>query len=349
MGINELSRVLAGLPPCNRADLPLTPDMESSWQDHRRDLDLLFEQFNACHAHPFERWVENNMGALSSTRAVFYPFSGPDFIFVNILCPQAGTYLLCGLESCEMPPQWESLSCAEVALSLRGIVSSTTHFLRHTYFITKEMRRDFHSTPLRGVVPVLLVFLARSGHIVESVEPVDLDQWGNPFVPENSPVTGVRIAFRTQGVSKTLFYFKQDLRDEHCHLGHPLFQFASRLGEPAVFAKSASYLLHEPYFSHLREWIFNSSASLVQDPSSMPYRSFAQRGWQVSLHGRYIRTLPVFERYEQHDLFEIYQSASVKIPPLDFGIGYLTNPEASSLMIATPLKNNGIAASKAKI
>ncbi len=277
------------------------------------------------------------MGVLRSAPTIFYPFSGPDFIFADILCPRARTYLLCGLESCEMPPDWESLTSAEGAAALRQLISGITHFLRHTYFITKEMRRDFCATPLRGVAPVLLAFLARSGHTVKSLEPVALDHRGRPVAPRESPPTGVKIAFCARGAEKELYYFNQDLRDGHCHQEHPLFRFAASLREPTVFVKSASYLLHEAHFSNLREWIFSRSAALVQDPSSIPYRSFSQRGWQVSLHGRYVRTLPVFERYEQGDLIEMYRSAAPSISPLGFGIGYLTDPEASSLMIATPL------------
>lgn len=344
MRIHELSRLLAGLQPCG-AEHPHA--LDACWREYARDMDLLFDQFNARHARPFERWAENHMGALRSAPAIFYPFSGPDFIFADILCPRAGTYLLCGLESCEMPPEWEALSSEEAGAALRELISGVTHFLRHTYFITKEMRRDFHATPLRGVVPVLLAFLTRAGHIVNSLEPVALDRLGNPFVPGEEAATGVRITFRTHGAEKQLFYFKQDLRDEYCHQEHPLFRFAGRLKDPTVFVKSASYLLHEAHFSHLREWIFDRCASLVQDPSSIPYRSFAQRGWHVRLHGRYVRTLPVFERYEQRDLSEIYETGAATIPRLDFGIGYLTDPDASSLMIATPSTGAGAAAAGA--
>ena len=97
--------------------------------------------------------------------------------------------------------------------------------------------------------------------------------------------------------------------------------------------KSASYLLHEPNFSHIRELIFERSSMLVQDPSSMPYRTLAEKGWTVDLHGRHVEAPASFRKYEQADLV---RASGAGGRSLGFGIGYHTDPRSAALIVGTP-------------
>ena len=304
----------------------------------------MFEEFGVRHAGPFSRWAEAHMDFSRPPDAVFYPFSGPDFTFAHLLYPEAETYLLCGLEFCDLLPEWRSLSEDDADDALRGIVSGMSHFLRWSYFITKDMRETFSSSRLRGVLPFLLVFLARTGHRVESVCAVRLDADGTPVETRPScqtPPSGICISFSKAERAGRLFYFQQDLRDDYCKADGPFLRFAASLGETAAFAKSASYLLHEPYFSNARDFIFAQCSFLVQDPSHMPYRSFAEQGWEVRLHGCYASTLPVFQKYEQPDLIQASRNFGMEERALEFGIGYLADPRTSSLMVAMPSRGGG--------
>ena len=304
----------------------------------------MFEAFHARHAAPFSSWADTHVSFARQPQAVFYPFSGPDFTFAHLLHPKTETYLLCGLESCELLPEWTALSADDIKRALQGIISSISHFLEWSYFITKDMRDALASSRLRGVLPVLLVFLARTGHRIESVSAVRLDPDGTPVETLPSlPGTpaGICIRFSKAEISQRLFYFQQDLRDEHCAANGPFLRFAASLGETAAFAKSASYLLHEPNFSNVRDFIFSKCSLLVQDPSYLPYRSFAEQGWDVTLHGRYAGTLPVFRKYEQPDLIHASGNVGFMQTALGFGIGYLADPKTSSLMVAMPARKGG--------
>ena len=145
-----------------------------------------------------------------STRRIWTGFSGNSMRGTRSLfrAGLSGTWGLCVMSARFLSLQWPGFHLCPSALSAGrdvsfvrlGIVRDAAsvgvagggrncqalrkmfrrHHPRHTYFITKDMRHAFHSTRLRGVLPALLVFLARSGHTVESVEPVDLDSQGNP-------------------------------------------------------------------------------------------------------------------------------------------------------------------------
>lgn len=337
--LNDTARFLAGLPALYGQDAFADMRKSAVWRSHSSQMDGLFHQFGLRHGKPVTAWANANLGYLRSSRSVFYPFSGPDFLFAHLFYPDAETYLLCGLEPCEPLPRWDSLSTEEITSGLDGLVTGLDTILQYSYFITKEMRQDFQSTRFRGVLPSFLVFLVRTGHIVESVNSVQLDASGNPVMlpSSQSTVPGLLIRFRgAGGQPKRLFYFSQNLANDSCKPGGPFLRFASSLGRPAALAKSASYLMHESYFSNIRNHILTQTSGIVQDPSGVPYRSFLEKNWNIELFGNYVRVQDIFKEYEQHDLIQAYQSPAASVRPISFGIGYLTDPSTTSLMIAWP-------------
>ncbi len=335
--LNDAARFLAGMPALGGKDAFRELRGTPQWREHAARMEGLWHDFELRHGHPVSSWASSHIGDLRGANAVFYPFSGPDFLFAHLFYPRAETYLLCGLEPCDPLPNWGWLTPDDIAAGCNGLYDSLDNILQFSYFITKEMKSDFRATQFRGVLPVFLVFLARTGHVVESLDAVRLDGNGSPQVLKQGGGTppGVLIRFRGQGGSKRIFYFTQDLADGACKPGGPFLRFAASLGRPAALAKSASYLMHEPYFSNVRNHILTQTCGIVQDPSGIPYRSFGERGWDVRLYGNYVRTMDIFQKYEQPDLFMAYgggQSAQ----SLPFGIGYLVDPGTTSLMVCRP-------------
>ena len=334
--LNDSARFLAGLPPMSGqdafAELRTTPE----WQAHRRHLDGMWSDFELRHGQQSARWARSEIGDLRSARAVLYPFSGPDYLFAHLFFPSAETYVLCGLEPCDPLPAWGSLSKSDVASGLNGLGTSLNSVLQFSYFITKDMRQDFQATRFRGVLPVFLVFLARTGHVVESVDAVRLDANGSPqiFAAGQSSVPGLLIRARGPNGPKRIFYFSQDLSDSGLSASGPFLRFASSLGRPAAFLKSASYLMHETYFSHIRNHLITQTCGIVQDPSGISYRALRERGMRVTLYGDYQNTIPIFKQYEQTDLAAAYQTEPKR--PLNFSVGYLLDPKTTSLMVARP-------------
>ena len=336
--LNDAARFLAGLDPVGGqntlAQLRTTP----SWQKHKAQLDHMWHDFESRHGVAVSNWARSEISDLRGANAVLYPFSGPDFVFAHLFYPKAETYVMCGLEPCEPLPNWSSLSVSDVEGGLAGLTNSLSNILQFSYFITKDMRQDFQSTRFRGVLPVFLVFLARTGHVVESVDAVKLDGNGSPIVypATQASVSGLLIRARGAHGPKRIFYFSQDLADGALSTNGPFIKFASSLGRPAALLKSASYLMHESYFSHIRNHLLTNTCGIVEDPSGVPWKSFMERNWRMSLYGNYQNTIPIFKQYEQPDLAGAYQDPAYGVRPLSFSIGYLLDPATTSLIVGRP-------------
>jgi hypothetical protein len=336
--LNDIARFLAGLPPLSGQDAFAGLRKTTSWKFHSQRMDDLWDQFAIRHGRPVNAWASSNLGDLRNANSVFYPFSGPDFLFARLFFPNAETYLMCGLEPCDPLPEWNTLKPDDISAGLEGLVSGLDTVLQYSYFITKEMRTDFQATRFRGVLPTFLVFLARTGHVVHSVNAVRLNPDGSPVIYPGGQATvpGLLIRASYGGHEKRIFYFSQDLADDSLKTDGPFLRFAASLGRPVAFAKSASYLMHESYFSHVRNHILTHCSGLVQDPSGVPFRNLIEHGWKVDLYGGYFRAFDPFEQYQQADLTEAYIDPRNHIEPLRFGIGYLTDPKTTSLMVARP-------------
>lgn len=332
---NELARLLAGLDPASTQDPYAQGRATVMWKQHARVLDDLFSKFEREYAGPFSQWARIHLREFRKLSTVFYPFSGPDFMFAHLLHPSAGAYLLGGLETCEAPGD----ACAATFWGSRlellaELEAGIHHFLEHSFFVTAEMRHAFVTKRWNGILAPLLVFLARTGHVITGVERLPLSQ--DPRRPGGTATGAVRICATIEGRPKQIIYLQRHLRDDHCPASDPFYRFVGGFGPLGVFLKSASYLLHEPDFMHLRDFIFGHAAGLVQDPSSMPYAALVERGWRVRVHGRYQRTPRAFPQYEQRDLIRHCQKPGAVGPELPFGFGYHSQPGRASLMIAAP-------------
>jgi hypothetical protein len=336
--LNDTARFLAGLPPERGHDAFSAQRASAAWRAHQLRLNELFAGFDTRLAQRVSVWARSEIGDLRSARAVFYPFSGPDFLFAQMFFPRAETYVMAGLEPCDPIPELRSLSNDDVANGLGGLTNSMMSVLQYSYFITKDMRQDLQATRFRGVLPLFMVFLARTGHVVESVDAVRLGADGSPivFAAGQSHVPGLLIRAHGPGGPKRIFYFSQDLSNGSISPTSPFIRFVSSLGRPAGFVKSASYLMHEDYFSQVRNFLLTQTCGFVQDPSGVPWHILRERPLRLSLYGHYEGPIDTFSNKPQPDLAASYGDPAYHAKPLDFGIGYLLNPSTTSLIVVRP-------------
>lgn len=336
--LTDVARVLAGMDAANgRGDYSTVRELPG-WLTHQQRLNELWGEYQVRHEQPIRAWAAREIRDLVGAPAVFYPFSGPDFLFANAFFPHADTFVLCGLEPAEPLPPLASLSGDEIDAGLSGLRTAINNVMQYSFFITKDMRNDLQATRFRGVLPVLLVFLARSGHTIDSVDTIRLDAGGNPVLSDaaSGNTQGLLIRARgPNGAARRVFYIRQDLSNDSMHAGAPFLRLIDQLGRPPAFTKSASYLMHEDGFSVIRDYLLRRPQAVVQDPSGVPYRAFVQRGWNLRLYGNYLRTLDLFgESCQQPDLAAAYQEGRHGAQPLPFGIGYLYQPSTTCLMVA---------------
>lgn len=334
--INDVARMLAGMEAYGGQSAFAAVRDSSAWPYHQQQMNALWRQHTLGRGQKVHAWAGREIADLQRYRAMFYPFSGPDFLFAQELFPSAETYILCGLEPAEPLPDLRTLTPGEVAVGLNGLRNSLTSIMDAGYFVTKDMRNDLQSTRFRGTLPILLAFLARTGATVDSVDIVQLDGTGTPVLTgvTGGSAPGLMIRFHSGlGGMKRLFYFRQDLSNGSTRLGGAFLTFVAKQGYPPALVKSASYLMHDSGFSNIRHYLTHSTAGLVQDPSGVPYRELINAGLTVDLYGNYQGTLGIFGQ-QQPDLMAAYSSGRHRVQPVDFGFGYLFYPSTTSIMVA---------------
>jgi hypothetical protein len=336
---NDVARFLSGLEPSGGSPLaPLTRDR--AWQHHARSLDAAWTRLERQRLSKIRAW---SAAHLTEPRpAVLYMFSGPDFLYVGAFFPDRTTYVLSGLEPVgEVPAITPSLR-RSLAPALAGLRESVGSALSYSFFITREMKRDLRASRLNGVLPVLYLFLARSGKTVHEVALIGIDKEG-AVVAAGSPdtVPGVKIVFSgREGRMQTLYYFQTDLSD-HGLKRTGFLKFCEKLGIADAFIKSASYLLHSGNFARLRGFLLERTMTLVQDDSGIPVHYFKADEWRLRPFGRYLGPISVFPRRYQRALGEIYRRSSP--PRLEFGVGYRWRPHESNLLLAVRSAKDGLA------
>ena len=318
-GPNDIARFLAGMSSRARSDFQRT----DAWKQHAGQMQVRWDRAER-RLSPIRAFRRTQLGGVGSSH-VFYPFGGPDFLYADAFFPGAGTYALAGLEPIGSIPDLSTLTHTQIATSLRGLQTSISSSLDYSYFLTKDMRRDLAQTNLKGVLPVLYVYLARTGHRIHSVDYVHIAANGTIAAGQAGSAPGVRLSCS----GCTVYYFKTNLSNS----GGGRFQrYMANHAPGTTFIKSASYLLHGGGFSDIRNAIMGSSKAVLQDASGIPYRYYKNAGWDTELFGNYVRTLDMFKGYYQSDLRNAYTAAGPK--PLKFGVGYTFNPSETCLILA---------------
>jgi len=341
---DDTARFLAGLPPSANSPLaPLTKD--PFWQQHAHHFDSIFAREDSAKLSKVRAFSKEYLADKHDT--MLYMFSGPDFLYATSFFPNASTYVLAGLEPIGDIPQLTSLSHSTVNGSLRNLEISMGSLLSLSFFITKNMKVQLHEGPVFGTLPVLYVFLARTGKTIHEVSFVSLDTDGNFQKGDElaaasgdtkkiarsvarSAAPAVKIVFSDgDGPKQTLYYFSTNLADGSIERSGFL-AFCEKLSPADSFIKSASYLLHSGGFTKVRGMLLDRSATILEDDSGIPLAYFDRKKWRLQPFGRYVGPLNIFGHSYQPGMAELFRRAT----PIDFGIGYRWRHNESNLLLA---------------
>jgi hypothetical protein len=336
--VDDTARFLAGMQPS--ADSPLAPlTRDPVWQRHARFFDTAFAQLEQRQLSKIRAWADANLAAPRST--MFYMFSGPDFLYADAFYSNATTYVLSALEPPGSVPDLTRLPRGGVGAALYNVERSLSSILNFSFFITKQMKVDLHAGQISGTLPILYVFLARSGKTIRSVSSIALDDTGAAYFGNENPgrnaVRGVRVMFAgSDGVEKTLYYFSTDLSNSGVKASGFL-KFCATLAPGNSLLKSASYLLHSGNFTTVRDFILRNSATVIQDDSGIPLVYFNQKRWRFFPFGRYAGPIAEFSGRYQGSYADLFRRAQ----PIEFGIGYRWRTHETNLVLAVNLPDDG--------
>jgi hypothetical protein len=206
--------------------------------------------------------------------------------------------------------------------------------MNFSFFITKHMKTDLHAGQIGGTLPILFVFMERSGKSIREVTPVTIDESGAVHPggeggKTNTP-RGVKILFAGKdGVEKTLYYFSTDLSNNGVR-SSGFLKFCQTLAPGNSLIKSASYLLHSGNFTTVRDFLLVNSATIIQDDSGIPLGNYNTKKWRFFPFGHYAGPISEFPGRYQESYAELFRRAQ----PMDFGIGYRWRTHDSNLLLA---------------
>lgn len=331
---DDLSCIIAGLRPKVYTNNKIT---DSVLQGYRTQVEKDWTTVVRYKINPITRWQKNNIPLTEQDSVtLFYPFAGADFLYAHSFFPDCRNYILVGLEPIGKFLRCDTLPKADM-LSYLGKIRSSLYFSNNLgFFRTESMQKDLNQATLDGTLPLIAYYVKRTHHLIRGISYFSLDTAGLAVEcgADRSPV-GVRIDFcdSTLVKNQSVYYLSVDLSDKNLKTHGEVIAFVKRFGRQEIFLKAASYLMFNPYFSTIRNYLLENARLILQDDSGIPYRFFKTKTWDVSLFGSYSKTIDLFEHKFQQDLEEAY-TKQVKPNPVPFRIGYNVKFDETNLQLA---------------
>jgi hypothetical protein len=337
---DDAARFLAGLPgKPGSSFLPL--EEKPAWQEHRKLMDAAWAAAEDKLVHGLREFQQRELSGGPLDRTLFYPFSGPDVLTATVCFPKSPDFVMVALEPAGTLPTPSLLGKKDLATYLGGVRTTVASELGKSFFVTREMDRQFRGQVTDGLVTPMLLLLARTEHTILGLKYVRIDEEGKVAdrpggVPVEAPYAnkGFELEFSsdTDRQPHRLYYFSLNLGNQKVRGNLGFQKYVESIPHPTTLLKATSYMPHHAEFSIIRELVVKQSAAIFQDDSGIPFKFFADGRWDVQLYGDYTKPYGSFSWLEQSDLRKAYQTSKVK--PLSLRLGYGFGKVTSNLLLA---------------
>ncbi len=342
---NDIARLIAGMEQTQGSSLAKL-DTLNICKDYRKSRGDFFNKLETSNLSKMRVFSDKELKDIRRDSLVlFYPFSGPDFINADALFPEAFTTIMLGLEPVGGIPRITNADEDELKAMYKSVSIAIDSLAPLGYFMTNEMSRDLRRvSELKGIMPIISIFMVRRGYQILNIQKVTIDSNGNLAnsisgkVDEDNPkdnyISGGMIEYMkpNDGRIRKLYYFSHDVADESLAKTPQLLKFFGSFKIDFALFKAASYLC--AWMKDMREFTLTHAKNIVQDDSGIPLKYFDKNQWNLSFYGKYSRTLKTFQKgFFQPNLKEVYDTDKT-IKPLDFIYGYGVRIKQSNLMIA---------------
>lgn len=341
---NDVARFLAGMP-----GTPGSPyaalEANEVWKEHRRVVDAAWQEAEREQLPGLRKFQADELSDPSlQSRTVFYPFSGPDSLTATLYFPHNPLYVMVALRPGTLPTP-SQIAAKQTPAFLGAVRETMASELGRSFFITRQMDRQFRGQVTDGLLVPIMQLLVRSGHTIVGFRYVRLDEAGQVIdrAPDYHASTrygnkGAEIEFQNDADSSVhhLFYFSVNLSNDRLRENTPFQLYLSRLTGTVSMLKATSYMPHHPGFAMISDALLRNSDAILQDDSGLPFKKFATDQWKVQLYGDYNQPYGSFRWMEQPDLREAYKTSGPKPLPMHVGYGY--KRITSNLQLATRLR-----------
>jgi len=308
------------------------------WKDYKISIDTPWQRIENERLTIIYNWSDSVVKPLiSDTSLLFYPFSGPDFVHSYYLFPNANEYVFIAMEKLGTIPALHKSSFEQLKAYLDATNFAIRDIYKRSYFITGNMEQDLRKQQVDGVLPVLLVFLHKTGHEIYDFGYYRLNSDAKTFTPIDKPTNSldqvecIRFMILKKGDNKlkTFTYFYADISDSGFAKTKTLKTYLDNMRSCNTFIKSASYLSHYGTFSNIRDLTLTKSNAVLEDDTGVPFRYFTTDKWNYKLFGVYVKPIADFPSsyLYQKDLAAAYDSVGAQALPFSLGYHWRTGEQ----------------------
>jgi len=305
-------------------------DNMTFWNDYKTSIDTPWTRITNERLSKMDKWSKDEVSTkINDTALLFYPFSGPDFLNAYHLFPNANEYILIAMEKLGTIPNLYDMNEEDLKGYLDAVNFGLRDIYKRSYFITGNMDQDLRKQKVDGVLPLLYVFLHRTGHEIYEFGYYRLENDGVTFKKIDKPTNSLdvtecikfKVLKKGDNKLKNVTYFYADISNDGFAKNPVFLQYLKTTRKCNAFIKSASYLSHYETFSNIRDLVLDKADAVLEDDTGIPYRYFLD-DYNHYLYGKYDEPISDFQsKYLfQKDLDEEYKTGDVK--PLDFSLGY---------------------------
>ncbi|MBM4179539.1 MAG: hypothetical protein FJ211_09425 [Ignavibacteria bacterium] len=324
--VRSFARLLAGL------------DTLRGMEWYAKTIRASIERHEARQMVNVRRWSAQELRAQSQADVIFYPFSGPDALYMLGLFPHAKQYVMIASEPAGSFPRFNRLGRDSIKTYLESVIESTREVYSYSYFITDSMRKNIADSIVNGTLPIITLFMAQHGYDIlgyDRVADVSSDS------TKQQQLRHV-LYFRRDSASpvQQLTYIEANLGNAR-YMGltpfpqnNVLREYLNTLPRCHSFVKSASYLMHNAGFSAIRSFVLSKSQSILQDDTGVPYGMYGS-GWSFRFYGEYTRPIRMFAGRYQADLDSAFLTQAGRHTALPFYYGYLFSRGKQNVFLAS--------------
>ena len=341
---NEAARYIAGMPQLEKNDFE-TLESKNVWVNYSKHVDSVWKMYDTKRLQVMQKWYDEQFGKYRKQEAnVFYPFSGPDWLNIYEIYPNGNKYVLAGLELVGNEIHPKEMNEKDLNRGFTELNKGLKTLIERGYFITSYMGHDFYASKFTGVLPVIYFFLARTNCNIVDQQFIGLDKAGAEHViatgmkdeSNKDFIRGVKITFVNPSTKKlaTLYYFSGDVEDKAIAAGNTGYvNFVKKnFDHTQTFIKAASYLMHTPTFSTMKNLVLDKSSIILNDDSGLPLNAVNDGKWNLTYYGAFTGATRDFPYIHEKDRLTYYQNNAKTIAPIPFGTGYKWKLNESNLL-----------------
>ena len=338
---DEVARYIAGMP---LRDSIIPQELQNdTWKKYCADMDSNWGKMEDTRLKQMRAWTAENLkNENANPGTVWYPFSGPDMVHVYQFFPNANKYILMAMEFPGSLPKVTKMNSTQAVTYLTNLKGALKEVMERSYFITSFMSKAV-SGNAKGTVPIICLFLVRSGNEIIDIKKYHLNDDGTKTpLTNDSSLIGIKndfaeIDFRKIGSDKIqkVVYVSCNLSNDYypdtkipgLRVNKALYNWMNTETKDCyTYLKAASYLPHNGgsgFMGMIDSMMLNHSKTVLQDDTGLPLKYFSADKWKISVFGNYSKPIADFSKLGmgyQPDLQKLYDAGNVG--KMDFSLGY---------------------------